>query len=406
MAANWRRARVLLLCGGLTVGVIMGVRHTFGLFLPPMTESLGWGRETFALALAIQNIVWGLSQPFVGMIADRFGAGKVVFTGALLYGLGVVLMGHSGSGAELNLTAGLLVGLGLSGSTFSVVFGAISRATPPEKRTVALTLTSTAGSLGQFVMVPASQALVGEIGWLAALMVLGLLAAAMSPLAVALAEPDRRHEPGRSRQTLREAMREAFGTRAFWLLTLGFFVCGFQVVFVGVHLPAFLSDSGFAPVVAVTSLALVGLFNILGTFCFGMLAARRSKKNLLAVLYIGRAAVITLYLVFPLSTVSTYLFAAALGILWLSTVPLTNALVAQIFGVKHMSMLSGFVFLSHQCGSFLGAWLGGALYDATGSYTVVWIIAIGLGVMAALINLPIDERPLATEGGRLARAGR
>ena len=395
MAADWRTTRVILLCAGLAICVSMGIRHTFGLFLPPMTSAMGWGREVFALALAIQNLVWGASQPFAGMLADRYGAGKVILAGSLLYALGTLLMAYSDSGAELNLTAGLLIGLGLSGATFSVIFGVVARAAPEEKRTVALTIVSTAGSLGQFLMVPVGQALINELGWLHALIVLGVLALIVAPLAFVLSEPQRSERAGPDTQSVRAALAEAFQHRGFWLLTLGYFVCGFQVVFIGTHLPAFLADQGLTPTAGMTALALIGLFNIVGTYCFGLLGVRISKKYLLSTLYFGRGVVIAIYLLFPISSLSTYAFAAAIGFLWLSTVPLTNALVAQIFGVKYLAMLSGFVFFSHQLGSFLGVWLGGVMFDTTGSYTLMWLIAIALGVIAAILNLPIDERPVA-----------
>ena len=393
MAPHWRTARVMLLCAGVAVGVSMGIRHTSGLFLPPMTQDMGWGREVFALALAIQNLVWGAAQPVAGMLADRYGAGKVILAGSLLYALGTILMAYSDSGAELNLTAGLLIGLGLSGATFSVIFGVIGRATPAQNRTAALTIVSTAGSLGQFLMVPAGQALITALGWLDALVALGLLALIVAPLAFVLSEPHAGGQAGKGTQSIRAAVVEAFQHRGFWLLTLGYFVCGFQVVFIGVHLPAFVSDQGMAPSAGMTALALIGLFNIFGTYVFGLLGVRVSKKYLLSSLYFGRGVVIAIYLAFPISPLSTYVFAAAIGFMWLSTVPLTNALVAQIFGVKYLAMLSGFVFFSHQLGSFLGVWLGGALFDATGSYALMWIIAVALGVIAAVLNLPIDERP-------------
>ena len=394
MAAGWRTARVMLLCAGVAVGVSMGIRHTFGLFLPPMTQDMGWGREVFAFALAIQNLVWGASQPFAGMLADRYGAGKVIFAGSLLYALGTLLTAFSDSGPALNLTAGLLIGLGLSGATFSVIFGVIARATPEQSRTAALTIVSTAGSLGQFLMVPAGQALITALGWLDALITMGILALIVAPLAFVLSEPHRCGETGQGTQSIRAALVEAFQHRGFWLLTAGYFVCGFQVVFIGVHLPAFLLDQGMAPGAGMTALALIGLFNIFGTYGFGLLGARISKKYLLSSLYFGRGVVIAIYLAFPITPLSTYVFASAIGFLWLSTVPLTNALVAQIFGVRYLAMLSGFVFFSHQLGSFLGVWLGGALFDATGSYALMWIIAIALGVIAAILNLPIDQRPV------------
>ena len=385
----------MLLCAGIAIGVTMGVRHTFGLFLPVMTDALGWGREVFALALAIQNLVWGAAQPFAGMLADRYGAGKVIFVGSLLYAAGTLLMAYSDSGAELNLTAGLLIGVGLAGATWSVIFGVIARAMPAEKRTAALTIVSTAGSLGQFLMVPAGQALISSLGWLQALLVLGTLALIVAPLAFVLSEPQRSVQVGPNTQSVRAALAEAFQHRGFWLLTLGYFVCGFQVVFIGTHLPAFLADQGLSPTAGMTALALIGLFNIVGTYTFGLLGVRISKKYLLSTLYFGRGAVIAIYLFLPITPLSTYIFAAAIGFLWLSTVPLTNALVVQIFGVQYLAMLSGFVFFSHQLGSFLGVWLGGVVFDATGSYTLTWIIAIALGVVAAIVNLPIDERPVA-----------
>jgi len=396
MSAQWRTARLILVCAALAIGLTMGIRHTFGLFLQPMSSTLGWGREVFAFGLALQNIIWGAAQPFAGMLADRYGSGRVIFVAALLYALGVLLMGHSGSGAEFSLTAGLLVGLGLSGATFSVLFAAVGRATPPEKRATALTLVSTAGSLGQFLMVPAGQALIDHAGWLVALTVMGAMALLVAPAAFVLAEPASKHAAAGSEQTVREALAEAFKHRGFRLLTLGYFVCGFQVVFIGAHLPAFLGDRGLDASVGMTALALVGLFNIFGTYLFGRLGEHFAKKYLLASLYFSRSVVIAIYLLSPITALSTYLFACAIGFLWLSTVPLTNGLVVQIFGVKYLGMLSGFVFFSHQVGSFFGAWLGGYIFDATGAYTLMWIIAIALGVIAAVINIPIDERPAAS----------
>jgi predicted MFS family arabinose efflux permease len=387
---------MILICAAVAIALTMGIRHTFGLFLAPMTSALGWGREVFALGLAIQNIVWGAAQPFAGMLADRYGSGKVIFTAALLYALGVFLMGHSGSGAEFGLTAGLLIGLGLSGSTFSVLFAVVGRAVAPEQRTTALTLVSTAGSLGQFLMVPAGQALIDHSGWLTALTIMGAMALLVAPASLILAEPGNRSGGTGNEQTVREALAEAFKHNGFRLLTLGYFVCGFQVVFIGTHLPAFLIDRGLDAGVGMTALALVGLFNIFGTYAFGRLGERFGKKYLLALLYFARSVVIATYLLLPVTAFSTYVFACAIGFLWLSTVPLTNGLVVQIFGVKYLGMLSGFVFFSHQLGSFFGAWLGGYIFDATGAYTLMWIIAIALGVIAAVINVPIDERPAAS----------
>jgi MFS family permease len=386
------RYRLVLLFGSLVMLIALGIRHGFGLFLQPMSADLGWGREVFSIAIAMQNIVWGLAQPFSGMLADRFGAGKIVLAGALLYAAGLWLMSASGSPAELYFSAGLLIGLGLSGTTFSIVYGVIGRAASPEKRIMALGIAGAAASFGQFVMVPGSQALIGWGGWAFALAVLAAVAFLMAPFSAALMENPHAH-PG-PQQTLGEAVREARAQRSFWLLLLGYFTCGFQVVFIGSHLPAYLVDRGLSPRDGMMALALVGLFNIAGSFGAGWFGSRYSKKNLLALIYFGRTAAIVALLMLPLTPLTAAAFGVAMGFLWLGTVPLTNGIVAQIFGVRHLAMLSGFVFFSHQFGSFVGVWAGGWLFDRTGSYDIVWIIAAALGVIAGLVNLPIDERPL------------
>jgi MFS family permease len=391
---NWRTPSIVLACGGLILSLALGMRHGFGLFLQPMILDLGWNRETFAFALAVQNLLWGAAQPFTGMLADRYGAGRVLVAGAILYALGLVAMACSTSGTGFLLGAGVLVGLGLSGTTFGVVLGVIGRTFPAEKRSMALGIAAAAGSAGQFLMLPLEQHFIGSVGWLQSLLMLGALALLMAPLAAALVEPDRAVPAGRQ-QSVGEAIREALGEKSFVLLTLGFFVCGFQVVFIGVHFPAYLVDRGLSPQTGMIALALIGFFNILGTYTAGYLGGFLSKKYLLSGLYFARSVVIVIFLLAPLSPASVYIFAAAIGFLWLSTVPLTNGLVAQIFGVQYMSMLGGFVFFSHQIGSFLGVWLGGFFYDRTGSYDTVWFIAIALGVLAAIANAPIDERPLA-----------
>lgn len=396
---DWRTPAVVLACGGLILSLSLGVRHGFGLFLQPMSFDLGWGRETFAFALAVQNLLWGAAQPLTGMFADKYGAGRIIGAGAVLYVAGLALMGFSQSALEFNLTAGVLIGVGLSGTSFSIVLGAVGRAFPAEKRSMALGVAAAAGSFGQFVMLPVEQSLISSFGWLPALLVLAAIAALMAPLAAALAEKRGPAPSAAKQQTIREALREAFGHRGFVLLTSGFFVCGFQVVFIAVHLPAFLLDRGLSPRTGMIALALIGLFNIIGTYVAGYLGGRFSKKYLLSTLYIARSVVIVVFLLFPITPVSVYLFASAIGVLWLATVPLTNGLVAQIFGVKYLSMLGGFVFFSHQVGSFLGVWLGGFLYDRTGSYDTVWVIAIALGVLAAIAHLPIDERPVAARLG-------
>src|SRR5205809_1554144 len=387
--ADWRTPTVVLICGGLILTLGMGVRHGFGLFLQPMTSDLHWGRETFALAIAIQNLVWGATQPFAGMLADKYGSGRVVLGGALLYVLGLALMAHPGAPWMFVVSSGVLIGVGLSGVTFSVISGVLGRAFPPEKRSMAFGISAAAGSFGQFALLPLTQWLLSNIGWHGALIALSAVALLMAPLAATMVERGERKAHA-FQQSATEAMTEALGHRGYMLLTIGFFVCGFQVVFVGVHLPAYLADHGLAPHVAVTALALIGLFNIVGTYATGWLGAKMPKRYILSFIYFARATVIALFVLLPLSAWTAYAFAIALGLLWFSTVPPTNGIVAQIFGVRFLAMLSGFTFFSHQIGSFLGAWLGGLLYDSTGSYDIVWYLAIALGVVAGLINLPID----------------
>jgi predicted MFS family arabinose efflux permease len=391
--ADWRTPTAVLICGGLILTLGLGIRHGFGLFLYPMTRDLHWSRETFALAFAVQNLVWGLGQPFAGMIADKYGAGRVVAAGALMYVAGLMLMAHPATPWQFILSAGVLIGLGLTGVTFSMINGVLGRAYPPEKRSMVFGIAGAAGSFGQFALLPLTQTLLTHVGWYGALVTLSCVGLLMLPLAFAMVE-NRPAHVHTFKQSAREAMGEALGHRGYVLLTVGFFVCGFQVVFVGVHLPAYLADHGFAPHVAVTALALIGLFNIVGTYTTGWLGSRMPKRHILSFIYFGRAVVIALFVFLPLTALSVYLFAVALGLLWLSTVPPTNGIVAQVFGVRYMAMLSGFTFFSHQIGSFLGAWLGGRLYDSTGSYDVVWYISIALGIVAGLLNLPIDERQI------------
>ncbi len=391
--ADWRTPTVVLVAGAIVLSLAMGIRHGFGLFLAPVSSELGWGREVFALALAVQNLTWGVTQPFTGMIADRYGSARVMVVGALLYIVGLVTMSLSSSPLFFVLTAGVLIGMGQSGVTYSVVSGVLGRRYPPEKRSMALGISAAAGSFGQFAMLPLTQWMLTHLGWHGALLVLAGVALLIVPLAAAMVERRDTIAPAFV-QSPRQAAREAFGHRGYLLLTIGFFVCGFQVVFVGVHLPAYLADRGMPPHVAVTALALVGLFNIIGTYIAGWLGGRMSKKYILSFIYFARAVVFAAFFFAPKTPATVYAFAMALGLLWLSTVPPTNTIVAQIFGARYLAMLSGFTFLSHQIGSFLGAWLGGKLYDTTGSYDVVWYLAIALGIVAGLINLPIDERPV------------
>ena len=380
----------VLVCGGIIVTLSMGIRHGFGLWLQPITMDRGWSRESFAFALAIQNLAWGIAGPFAGMLADRYGAYRVLLGGGLLYALGLVMMALATSGLAFTGSAGLLIGIAQSGVTYAVIYGVIGRNVAPEKRSWAMGVAAAAGSFGQFLMVPLESWLISAWGWQNALFILGCLALAILPLARGLKEPARVAAVG-LQQSIVQALREAFTYRSFQLLMAGYFVCGFQVVFIGVHMPSYLRDHGMAPGVATTSLALIGLFNVLGTYGAGLLGGHFAKRHILATIYALRSVVIIAFLLLPLSPTSVYLFSATMGLLWLSTVPPTNALVAQIFGVQYLSMLGGFVFFSHQVGSFLGVWLGGRLYDATGNYDLVWWIAVALGVFAALINLPVRE---------------
>jgi MFS family permease len=385
----------VLICGAAIVTLSMGIRHGFGLWLQPITTAQGWTRETFSFALAIQNLSWGLFGIFAGMAADRFGAFRVLLVGAVLYAAGLVGMALSASSVAFALTTGMLIGAAQAGTTYAVIYGVIGRQIPAEKRSWAMGVAAAAGSFGQFLMVPVEGWLISRFGWQEALLVLGAAVLLIMPLALGLREPGFAGGATPKRdQSILHALREAFRYRSFQLLMAGYFVCGFQVVFIGVHMPSYLKDNGLSPQVASYALALIGLFNVIGTYAAGSLGQRMAKRHILAFIYFARAVVIAIFLIVPLSPASVYVFASVMGLLWLSTIPPTNAVVAQIFGVAHLSMLGGFVFFSHQIGSFLGVWLGGVLYDRTGSYDIVWYISIALGVFAALINLPVRETPI------------
>jgi MFS family permease len=391
--------KTVLISTGVVLTLAMGVRHGFGFWMQPISQANGWSRETFSLAMAVQNLLWGLFGPFAGMVADRFGTLRVVIFGALCYMAGLVWMATVTQPMLFILGSGVFVGLGLACTAFGAVSGIIGRAAPTEKRSWAFGVSGAASSFGQFLMMPIEQTLISSVGWQNALYLLAAVVVfLMIPMSLNLREPKHEVAAGTHHQSIGDAMREAVGNRSFLLLVAGYFVCGFQVVFIGVHLPAYLKDKGIAsPSVAVTALALIGLFNIFGSFTAGQLGGKLPKRYLLSFIYFARSVVIGLFLLAPLSQWSVYLFAAAMGFLWLSTVPLTNGIIAGVFGLKHMSMLAGVVFFSHQIGSFLGVWLGGYLFDLRGNYDVVWGIAIGLGVMAGLANLPISERPLVRE---------
>ncbi len=391
------RTLIAVLCGGAVMGLALGIRHVQGLFLVPMTLDRGWSRETFAVAIALQNLCWGLAQPVAGMIADRFGAVRVVAAGTLLYGAGLAAMSQATSAAGLVLGAGVAIGCAQSCTTFGVVYAAISRIADPAVRSRALGIAGALGGFGQFAMVPLAQGLQQWVGWSGALVALGVAVAALLPAARALDDAGARTAAAAEprEQSLREAVREAFGHRGFWLLNAGFLACGFQLAFIAAHLPAYLLDLGLSARDAVVGLALVALANTVGTYLFGLWGGLHSRKRLLAGIYLARSAAMALFLLAPPSAASVDVFCAAMGFLWLGTVPLTSGLVSGVFGVRYIATLFGFVFVGHQLGGFLGVWLGGVVYDRTHSYHLVWLGAMSLGVVAAGLHLLIDERPLA-----------
>jgi MFS family permease len=385
----------LLLCGAAIVVLTMGVRHGFGLWLQPITQAHGWLREDFSLAIAVQNLVWGLAGIFSGMLADRFGAFRIIAGFAVIYALGLVGMGFTDTPLMFSLSAGVLIGIAQAGTTYSVIYGVLGRNIPADRRAWAMGVTASAGSFGQFALMPLESWLINTVGWQLALVWLGAAMLLVVPLAFGLREPQiGQSGSGQPQQTIVEALREAFGYRSFQLLMAGYFVCGFQVMFIGVHIPSYVKDHGLDPQVASFALALIGLFNIFGTYTAGSLAQRLPKHKILSGIYFARAVGISAFLLSPPSPASVYLFAGYMGFLWLSTVPVTTASVAQIFGVAHLSMLGGFIFFSHQVGSFIGVWLGGWLHDHTGNYDLAWYLAILLGVLAGLVNLPVNESPI------------
>ena len=396
-AASWRKPAVVIVAGCLIAAIGFGARSSMGLYLEPMTTARGFSRETFGLALALQNLFWGIGLPFAGAAADRFGASRVIVIGALVYAIGLWGTAQVETGATLYLFAGILMGLGVAFSAFSLALAAMVRAIGPERRSLILGLGTAAASAGQVVFSPISQGLIGTLGWPPALAITSMLVLAMIPLALVLP-----HLSGSSattarleaEQTLRQALAEAFAHRGFVLLSTGFFVCGFHVAFITVHFPAYVRDLGLDPVIGAWSLSLIGLFNIVGTLGAGAIGQRFSKRMALSVIYFLRAIAIVALLLSPQDTFSILLFAAVMGVLWLSTVPLTTGIIADVFGVRFMATLFGIVFLSHQIGSFLGVWLGGVLYDSTGSYDGMWWAGAVLGLAAAIIHLPIDEKPL------------
>jgi MFS family permease len=388
----------LIIVAGCTIAALsFGPRSTMGFFLTPMSSEHGWGREVFALAIAIQNLVWGLGQPFAGMVADKFGTARVLTGGALLYALGLVLMAYSTNPVTLQLTAGVLIGLGIAGSAFVMVLAAFARLLPRGMRTIGFGLGTAAGSLGQFIFAPLGQGFIQLYGWETALIIMAAIMLAIPALSVVLkgrpaAAPT---SAGERDQSIREALTEAFRHRSYLLLVAGFFVCGFQIAFITVHLPAYLSDIGIPALYGGYAIALIGFFNIVGALLSGVLSGKMPNRFILAALYFLRSVAIVLFIITPPSVASVLIFSAAMGFMWLSTVPPTQGLVAIMFGTRYMATLFGFVFFSHQLGSFFGIWLGGFLYDRTGSYEGVWWLSVALGLFAAIVHLPIVERQVA-----------
>ncbi len=392
---TWRSPSVVIVAACLIAMIGFGSRSTFGLFLEPMTETRGWSRETFALALALQNLMWGIGVPIAGAISDKYGAARVIAIGAVMYGLGIYGMSTAETGTALHLTGGILTGLGVAFTAFSLAMAAMARVVSADRRSFVLGLGTAAGSFGQVIFSPLSQGFISAFGWQQALVLQAGLVLVLIPLALALPLVSSSSQVAESKQSLKEAVQEAFAHRGFVLLTAGFFVCGFHVAFITVHFPAYVSDMGLSASVGAWALAIIGLFNIAGSFLSGMAGQRFSKKSSLSFIYLARAVVISALLIAPKTPETIYLFSAMMGLLWLSTVPLTTGIVAQVFGLRYLATLFGLVFLSHQLGSFIGVWLGGRLYDTYGSYDGMWLAGIFFGVVAAVIHWPINEQPLA-----------
>jgi MFS family permease len=396
----WRTPLVILLCGCLIGLLGFGSRSTFGFFLAPMTNAHGWGRDVFSLALAIQMLLWGATQPFAGALADRFGAVWVLASGAVVYAVGTVWMAYAQTPLELHLSAGVMIGLGLGGCSFTLVLGAFGKLLPESWRTIAFGAGTAAGSFGQFLFSPLAVVLIREVGWQETLLTFGGLVLLIVPLAMMIAAPRRAEgapAPVRaaSSQTVSQALTEALGHRSYVLLVIGYFTCGFQLFFIAVHLPAYLVDRGLPAEIGGWAIGMIGLANIVGSVAAGYIANFMPRRYLLSLIYFGRSITILTYIMLPPSTASTMIFSAVIGLLWLSTIPPTSALVAIMFGQRWLTMLLGVAFFSHQVGGFLGVWLGGVLFERTGSYDVIWWGTIILGIASAIINLPIVEKPVA-----------
>lgn len=393
--AFWRSPLYVLSAATAIVMLSFGIRQTFGLYMAPISADMGWGREVLSFALALQSLTIGLAAPIVGAIADKWGPLRVISASGLVYSGGILLMSDAGSPVAMVLSAGVITGLGVSGCGLSLILSVVGRVAPDDKRSLWLGITTAGATGGQLFIVPAVQSMITGYGWLGGLLIMAGLIALVVPLAASLHSGSAEALSRKTQQSLGEALHEASGHRGYWLLVTGFFVCGFQVQFVTVHLPAFLTDSGAPAALGATAIAVIGVFNMMGTWGAGWLGGRFRKTYLLSLLYTLRSAVILVFIQFPLSQASVLVFAAAIGLLWLSTVPLTSGIVAQVFGTRYMATLFAIVYLSHQVGSFTGVWLGGMIYDATGSYDSFWWVSISLGLVAALLHWPINDRPLA-----------
>jgi MFS family permease len=402
--SNWRTPLVIMICGCAIALLSFGPRSSLGFFIQPMSREFTWGRDVFGLALALQNLLWGLGQPIAGAIADRFGVLRVMVAGAVLYAGGLLLMRYAATPSSLDLGAGVMIGFGLSGCSFNLVLSAFSKLLPPEKRGVGLGAGTAAGSFGQFLFAPFGVAMIDNFGWQAALTVYAVLMLLIVPLSLAIATPAAisANVPAADQQSFKTALAEAFGHRSYVLLVLGFFTCGFQLAFITVHLPAYLSDRGIPAQTGGWVVAAIGLFNIVGSLGVGWLQNRFPKRYILSIIYFARAATIVAFISFPISSFSAIVFGAATGLTWLSTVPPTSALVALMFGTRWFATLYGFAFVSHQVGGFLGVWLGGVVFEQFGSYTPIWWLAVVFGLLSALINLPIVEQPVVRAVARPA----
>ena len=387
---------MIIICGCAIALLSFGPRSSLGFFIQPMSREFTWGRDVFGLALALQNLLWGLGQPIAGAIADRFGVLRVMVAGAVLYAGGLLLMRYAATPSSLDLGAGVMIGFGLSGCSFNLVLSAFSKLLPPEKRGIALGAGTAAGSFGQFLFAPFGVAMIDNFGWQAALTVYAILMLLIVPLSLAIATPPAisANVPAADQQSFKTALAEAFGHRSYVLLVLGFFTCGFQLAFITVHLPAYLSDRGISAQTGGWVVAAIGLFNIMGSLGVGWLQNRFPKRYILSIIYFARAATIVAFISFPISSFSAIMFGAVTGLTWLSTVPPTSALVALMFGTRWFATLYGFAFVSHQVGGFLGVWLGGVVFEQFGSYTPIWWLAVVFGLLSALINLPIVEQPV------------